>query len=65
MRTYRQFYQHVVTESIYAIERRLDGTLIGSCGPLPPDDLRSPHSYKYTTDLNDWLKTQDEKLIML
>jgi hypothetical protein len=65
MRTYRQFYQHVVTESIYAIERRLDGTLIGSCGPLPADDLKSPHSYKYTTELNDWLETQNDKLTML
>ncbi|NIP23710.1 MAG: hypothetical protein GWN67_23765 [Phycisphaerae bacterium] len=65
MPTYRLFYRHVVTESIYAIERRLDGTLIGSCGPLPADDLKSPHSYKYTTELNEWLETQNEKLIML
>jgi hypothetical protein len=65
MRTYRLFYRHVVTESIYAIERRLDGTLIGSCGPLPADDLEPPDSYKYTTELNDWLETQNEKLIML
>jgi hypothetical protein len=65
MPTYRQFYQHVVTESIYAIERRLDGTLVGSCGPLSADDLKSPHSYKYTTELNDWLETQNDKLIML
>ncbi len=65
MRTYRQFYQHAVTESVYAIERRLDGTLIGSCGPLPPDDLGPPDSYKYTTELNEWLDTQNGKLIML
>ncbi|MHC4070392.1 MAG: hypothetical protein ACYSR8_12615 [Planctomycetota bacterium] len=65
MRTYRQFYQHIVTESVYAIERRLDGTLIGSCGPLLADDLRPPDSYKYTTEINDWLETQDDKLIML
>jgi hypothetical protein len=42
IRTYKQFYKHSETESIYAIERRLDGTLIGSCGPLPVDDLKSP-----------------------
>jgi len=65
MRTYRQFYQHTVTESIYAIERRLDGKLTGSCGPLSADDLGPPDSYKYTTELNEWLETQNEKLIML
>jgi hypothetical protein len=65
MRTYRQFYQHRVTESIYAIERLLDGTLIGSCGPLAADDLKSPDSYDYTTELNDWLETQNDKRIML
>ncbi len=65
MQTYKQFYQHVVTESVYAIERRLDGTLIGSCGPLPVDDLKPHDSYDYTTVLNDWLETQTDKLILV
>jgi hypothetical protein len=65
MQTYKQFYQHVETESVYAIERRLDGTLIGSCGPLPEDDLKPHDSYDYTTELNAWLETQNDKLILI
>ncbi|MHC4110786.1 MAG: hypothetical protein ACYSUY_06910 [Planctomycetota bacterium] len=65
MQTYKQFYQHVVTESVYAIERRLDGTLIGSCGPLPVDDLKPHDSYNYTTVLNDWLESQSDKLMLV
>jgi hypothetical protein len=65
MRTYKQFFRHVETESVYAIERRLDGTLIGSCGPLPVDDLKPHDSYSYTTELNAWLETQDDKLMLI
>lgn len=65
MRTYKQFYQHEVTESVYAIERRLDGTLIGSCGPLSADDLKPHDSYDYTTELNEWLETQNDKLVLI
>jgi hypothetical protein len=65
IQTYKQFYQHVETESVYAIEHRWDGTLIGSCGPLPEDDLKDADSYDYATELNAWLETQNDKLILV
>lgn len=64
MRTFKQLYRHVETESVYAIERSWDGALIGSCGPLAEDSFKDADSYDYTTELNEWLESQNDKLMM-
>ncbi len=35
--TSKDFYKHSETGEIFCIERRWDGVLIGSCGPLALD----------------------------
>lgn len=65
MRTYKQLYQHVETESVYAIERSWDGQIVGSAGPLVESELKDPDSHDYTTELCDWLESQNDKLILI
>jgi hypothetical protein len=64
MRTYKQCYQHSETGSLYAIEHSWDGHIVSSAGPLE-EPLQKPDNYNYTTELNTWLETQSDKLILI
>jgi len=61
--TTKQFYQHLETGNLYAIERSWDGHIVGSAGPLD-EPLQEPEDYEYTADLNDWLESQNDKLLL-
>ena len=61
----RNFYQHIRTGEIYAIEMAWDGRIVGAAGPLAADALRSLDSYLYRTDHNAWLNRTAVNLIPL
>jgi len=48
--TSRDFYQHNETGEIFCIERRCDGVLIGSCGPLS-EPLKDLDDYECNADI--------------
>jgi hypothetical protein len=64
--TYKWFYRHAETGSLYAIERSWDGHIVSSAGPfdevIDPEDIES---YKFNSVLNEWLETQNDKLILI
>ena len=61
----RSLFKHSDTGQIYGIARRWNGTLIGSCSPLPETDLKSTTDYDYTPNLNTWIKEEGNKLILV
>lgn len=61
----KSFYRHSDTGEIFAIKRLWDGTLVGSCGPLPETGLKDLDSYDYTPDKNQWLNDASDKLILM
>lgn len=73
-KTSKDFYRHSYTRQVFAIMRRWDGTIVGSCGPLAEDDFdftdselraRNLASCEYTPDKNDWLNDASDKLILI
>ena len=64
MKTSKDFYRHSDTGEIFAIERRWDGAMLRSCGPLKEESLRALESYDYTDKLNLWLQEVSDKLIL-
>ena len=63
--TAKRFCQHTGTGEIYVIEMTWNRIVVGSYGPLQVDDLKLPDSYDCTTELNAWLETQKDKLVMI
>lgn len=63
--TDKDFYRHSETGEIFAVERTWDGEIVGSAGPLAEDALRSLDDYEYKPDRNDWLKDNNDKLILM
>jgi len=51
-------------DEIFAIERLWSGGIVASTGPLSKP-LKKPNQYEYNTELIDWIKSQNDKLILL
>jgi hypothetical protein len=49
---------------IFAIERQWNGELVGSAGPLVEGQLWPLAKYEYTPERNDWIKDNNDKLIL-
>ncbi len=64
MRTIKHFRLHIETCDIYAIEQRVDASLVGSCGPLAEDALEDLNSYDYSDKQNAWVQNNLNKLIL-
>ena len=64
-RTTKHFFQHTGTGEIFVVELTWNCIVVGSYGPVPPDDLKSPDSYVCTTKINDWLEIQKDMLVMI
>lgn len=61
----KALYKHILSGDIYAIEILWDGTLLGSCGPLPKHNILAPDSYTYDNTINDWVRDNNDKLILM
>jgi len=61
-RTIRDFYRHSDTGEIFVIERRWDGTILGS--RPAPEPLKDINSYKCKPDNNVWIQENSDKLIL-
>lgn len=59
--TTKAFYEHTETGELLVIERRWDGTIIGSCPATEP--LRDVDDYPCTPDNNLWLAENSDKLM--
>lgn len=55
----------MLTGEIYVVEMTWDGELIGSCGPLPKDNLPSTDSCTCNNELTDWVRANNDRLILL
>ena len=65
MQTTKNFYRHRDTGEIYAVEIQWNGEVVGSCGPLPENDLKDLNRYEYTSDKNEWLQEVNAKLLLM
>ena len=61
--TSKNAYRHIETGDVIVIEKRWDGAIIGSAGPLS-EPLRSLDSYECTDKNNVWLMDNSDKLIL-
>ncbi len=61
-RATKAFYWHTETGQILVIERRADGTILGSCPATEP--LRDAGSYECKPDNNLWVQENSPKLIL-
>jgi hypothetical protein len=57
----KAFYRHEETGDIFCIEKRWDGTILGSSPAKEP--LRDLDSYEYNMDNNLWLAEISDKLL--
>lgn len=62
--TTKAFYRHS-DGGIFCIEKNWSGVLIGSCGPLPEDNLKDLDSYECKADNLLWIQDQSDKLITM
>ena len=58
----KAFYLHKESGQIIVIERRSDGTIVGSCPASEP--LRDLDSYECKPDNNLWVQANGPKLIV-
>ena len=65
--TTKHFYQHTGIGHIFVVEVTWNRIVVGSCGPVPADDLKPPDNYICTNELNlnEWLKIQKDMLVMI
>ena len=63
--TTKKFCRHTETNEIFVLEMTWNRIVVVSYGPVPADDLKLPEHYDCTTELNEWLETQNDKLIMM
>ncbi len=63
-RTSKDFYRHSETGEIYAIENLWSGGTVASTGPLS-EPLKAPDEYEYSTEHNDWIQSESDKLILI
>ena len=66
-RTTKHFCQHTGIGDIFVVEITWNRIVVGSCGPVPADDLKPPDNYICTNELNlnEWLKIQKDMLVMI
>jgi len=62
--TSKYFYRHSETGEIFIIERRWDGVLIGSCGPLS-EPLKRRYEYEITPKNNLWIQENIYRLMLI
>ena len=62
--TSKDFYRHSETGEIFIIERRWDGVLIGSCGPLS-EPLKRWYEYEITNKNNLYIQENSYRLRMI
>ncbi|MHC4439762.1 MAG: hypothetical protein ACYS3S_20590, partial [Planctomycetota bacterium] len=60
--TSKDFYRDSETGDIFCIERRWDGVLLGSCGPLQEDNLKDLNDYECTDKNNLWIQDISDRL---
>jgi hypothetical protein len=60
--TSKDFYQHTETGQVLVIERRVDGTILGSCTASEP--LKELDSYECKPDNNLRVQENSHKLIL-
>ena len=60
--TTRAFYKHAESGQILVIERRVDGTILGSCPATEP--LRDVGSYECKADNNLWVQENSDRLLL-
>jgi len=65
MQTSKNFYRHVSSGDIYAVEMSWSGHIVGSAGPLAEDALTDLQRFAYAPDKNDWLHSQNDNLILV
>lgn len=61
----RNFFQHISTGEVFAVETRWNGQVIGAAGPLSPDALKDLGDYTYTARFNNFLQDSNNKLILM
>jgi hypothetical protein len=61
----RNFYKDAETGDIFCIEKRWDRVVLGSCGPLPEDNLKDPADYECTDQNNLWIQEISGRLILM
>ena len=61
--TSKDFYRDTETGQIYVIERRWDGTILGSCAATEP--LKDLDAYECTNENNLWIQDINDRLIMI
>jgi hypothetical protein len=59
----KNFYRDTETGQLYVIERRWDGTIIGSCPAKEP--LRDLDDYECTNKNNLWIQDIYDKLVLI
>jgi hypothetical protein len=60
----KHFRMHIDTGDIYAIEQLPDIGMVGCCGPLAEDELKSLNSYEYSHRKNRWVRRNKDRLIL-
>jgi hypothetical protein len=58
----RDFYRHAETGEIFVVERRWDGTILGSCPAAEP--LMDLGKYTCTDTNNIWLAENSDNMIL-
>ena len=61
----KAFYRRAESGDIFCIEKRWDGVLLDSCGPLQKDELKDPDGYECTHKNNLWIQDVSDKLILM
>jgi hypothetical protein len=64
MKTIKHFSVHIETGDVYAVEKSSDAKLVGSCGPLAENNLKSLNSYNYSDEQNNWIQKNSDRLIL-
>jgi len=64
-KTSKDFCRDSETDDIFCIEKRSDGVFLGSCGPLPEDNLKDLDEYECTNKNNLWIQDISDRLMML
>ena len=61
----KEFYRDPETGEIFCIEKRWDGVLLGSFGPLVEDNLKAPEDYICTDENNLWIQGISNRLVLM
>lgn len=58
-----KFWRHAKSGEVWAVEFGADGELIGSCGPLPYDEISPDDYFNFTAEDVDWLLEHDGEFV--